>query len=474
MKKFRFAALLFAALAAGFPAGADQLLTPELPSGIRIRPENRYFDVLPRIVPADRESTIEIVPLFDHVRPSPECTYELSYAPMEYPPQNDGAPLPWKKSLVSVNGRFVITMVFEKEQEHTLVITAVRGEEKIRVGDFRVYSAADDLRALRPFKGDFHLHSHKSDGVESPAYVAGACRRAGLDFMAMSDHRIYTDAAEVKAAFTGAPIDLRIYSGEEIHTPDNPVHILSFGARSGVTDFYRDDETAYRREVAALMASLPPTPPGVDRFRYAASVWASERIRSFGGMSMLCHPYWVTGIRHNVEEPLLDVFFGREVFDCLELIGGFDWADLQAYDANSLQVARYLDERAKGRKIAVCGVSDTHGVEKTDGFGRYFTVCFAPTSELSDLIAAIKDLRSVAVEVPGGGLARAFGPFRLVKFTQYLLREVLPQHDELCLEEGRLMLRLAGGEASAAERLKALQGQTRLLFAKYWGTVAAK
>lgn len=467
-------AFLLAVLAAGFPAGADQLLAPELPSGVRIRPENRSFEVLPRIVPADRETMVEIIPLFDHVRPSPDCVYELSYTPMEGSSRDGGESLPRKMAVVPHNGRFSIPMVFEGEQEHVLVIEAVCGDKKTRIGDFRVYSAAEDLRALRPYKGDFHLHSNRSDGVESPAYVAAACRRAGLDFMALTDHRTYAASTEAIAAFAGAPIDLRLFPGEEVHTPDNPVHILSFGARAGVTDYYREDETAYRREVDALAASLPATPPGVNRFRYAASVWASEKIRSLGGLSMLCHPYWVTGNRHNVEEPLLDVFFDREVFDCLEVIGGFDWADLQAYDANTLQAARYYEERARGRRLAACGVSDSHGVEKTDGFGRYFTVCFAPTSELSDLTAAIKNLRSVAVEVPGGGLPRAFGPFRLVKFTQFLLREIFPQHDDLCYEEGRLMLRLASGDASAADRLKAVRGQTARLLAESWGEKSAR
>lgn len=468
MRKLWKAVLITAVIAVGLSAAAGQLFTPELPSGVRIRAENRFFDVLPRIVPADTTSTVVIVPLFDHVRFDPDCLYELTYAPMEFPPLRGGQAPRTKTPLIPEDGRFRITMIFEGEQEHTLVIDAVCGERKYRVGDFRVYSTADDLYGLRPFKGDFHLHSHKSDGVESPAYVAAAGRRAGLDFAALTDHHRYAPSVEAAEAFSGVPIDLRIYPGEEVHTPDNPVHILSFGARSGITDLYRDDDSAYRREVDALMALLPATPPGVNRFHYAASVWASERIREFGGLSMLCHPYWITGLRHNVEEPLLDIFFERSVFDALELISGFGWEALHDMDVNALQVARYHEERAKGRRIAVCGVSDAHAVEKSDAFGRYYTVCFAASPALPDLIDAIKDLRSVAVEAPAGHLPRAYGPFRLVKYTQFLLREIFPQHDELCFEEGRLMLQYLSGDMSAADRLKQLQGQTERLYEKYW------
>lgn len=455
-------------------AGAEPLLCPELPSGLQIRPENRYFDVLPRIVPANQESVIEIVPRFDHVRPQDNCTYELTYAPMDAFVTRKGW-MPGKKmTIVPENGRFRIKTFFEGEQEHTFIIEATCDDKKRRLGDFRVYSLEKDLYALRPYKGDFHMHSHRSDGVESPAYVAGMCRRAGLDFMSLSDHRWYDGSKEAQRAYEGLPIDLKICPGEEVHTPDNPIHILSFGADSGITELYREDETAYRTEVKALMESLPSTPEGVNRFHYAACVWAVKQIRDRNGMAMLCHPYWVTGLRHNVDEPILSYFFETEVFDSLEVISGFGWNELHTYDVNALQVARYQEERAKGRTIPICGISDTHGHERSDAFGRLYTLCFAPAPKRSEFIAAIKGLRSVAVETPAGGLARAYGPFRMVKYTQFLLREILPQHDELCFEEGRLMLQYAAGDASATTRLKQLQGQTARLFDKYWTPVAAE
>jgi hypothetical protein len=455
-------------LALGGTAIANPLLCPQLPSGAQIRAENRYFEVRPRLVLANQESVVEITPRFANVRLDPECTYELTYAPMEYPARQGGWKPGHKMNLVPENGRLRISAFFEAEQEHTLIIEETRAGKKRSLGNFRVYSLAADLYGLRPYKGDFHMHSHRSDGVESPAYMAGASRRAGFHFMALTDHRNYAASLEAKAGFAGIPVDLRIYPGEEVHTPDNPVHIVSFGANAGITELYRDHADAYRKDVTALMDRLPPTPEGVNRFHYAACVWATERIRERGGLSMLAHPYWITGNRHNVEEPLLDSLFAAEVFDALELISGFGWESLHQMDVNALQVARYLDERAKGRRVAVCGISDTHGAERSDAFGRYFTVCFAPSPDVTDLVAAIRDLRSVAVESPAGHLPRAYGPFRLVKFTQYLLREVFPQHDELCFEEGRLMLQHAGGDPSAAPRLTALQGQTAALYDRYW------
>lgn len=206
--------------------------------------------------------------------------------------------------------------------------------------------------------------------------VAGACRRAGLDFMAPTDHRNYASSMTATEAFEGLPAGFRIYPGEEVHAPDNPVHIISFGANAGFTELYRDDASACRKDVEALVKSLPQTPVGVNRFQYAACKWVVDRIQERNGMAMFCHPYLVTGSRHNIDEALLDHIFGKQLFDAFELISGDSVESIPATDINALQVARYAEERAKGRRAAVCAISDTHGVERSDAFGRYFNVCF--------------------------------------------------------------------------------------------------
>ncbi|HNQ88606.1 MAG TPA: hypothetical protein PKM73_08335 [Verrucomicrobiota bacterium] len=455
-------------LAGTVSAAADALFCPQLPSGLRVRPENRFYDVRPQIVPANQTSVVEIIPLHEQVVFKSGTTYELTYAPMISLPQRGGWAPGTKMSVTPENGRIRITALFEGEQEHALVLEATTGGRKRTLGQFRVYSAAEDLYALRPYKGDIHMHSHYSDGVESPAYMAGACRRAGLHFMALTDHRFYASSLKAREAFDGVPVDLRIYPGEEVHTPDNPVHIVSFGANAGITELYRTNDAVYRKEVAELAASLPETPPGVNRFQFAACRWAADRIRERNGLAMFCHPYWVTGNRHNVDEALLDHLLAAEVFDALELISGDSRDSIPANDINALQVARYAEERAKGRRVAVCGISDTHGAEVSDAFGRYFTVAFAKSLELPDLIAAIRDLRSVAVECPGGELPRSYGPFRLVRYTHFLMREVFPQHDELCFEEGRLMIQYAAGDGAAAARIALLHGQTAALYERCW------
>jgi hypothetical protein len=449
--------------------GKDYMDCPPQSSGAHVRPDNRYFDVSPRIVPSNTEQTIVITPLYNHVAPQDGWTYTISYTPAEQWADKSG----WSpkdkepKPLVPEDGKYKFKFLFEGEQEHTMVIEASKDDKKRVIGSIHVYSLDPDLFALRPFKGDFHMHSNRSDGVESPAYVAAACRRAGLDFMALSDHRTYGGSVEAQQAYKDALIDLRIYNAEECHAPGNPVHVLSFGANKSISEQYAD-EAAYRAAVAEIEKNLPETPKGVDHFVYASCLWEAERIREAGGMSMFCHAFWYPGNHFYAPAVLTDYLLEKQPFDALELISGMDSREMADMDTNMLQVARYQEERAKGRNIPICGISDTHGVERSEQFGRYYTVVFAPSVELSDLIAGIKGLRSVAVEAFGGEQPRPYGPFRLVKYCSFLLREVFPQHDELCEDEGRMMLEYARGDAKGTQLLKDVKGQTAELYGKYW------
>jgi hypothetical protein len=102
-------------------------------------------------------------------------------------------------------------------------------------------------------------------------------------------------------------------------------------------------------------------------------------------------------------------------------------------------------------------------------FGRYYTICFAPSAEFADVAASIREFRSVAVEAIRGDRPRSFGPFRLVNYAHLLLREVFPQHDELCFEEGRRMTEHVSGDTGSYEVLHALKGQVARLYDHVWG-----
>jgi hypothetical protein len=432
-----------------------------MPSG----PENQYFDVSPRILRADAEAEITVRPRFDHCRFDEDATYEVTCFPAEQLGGRGGLGERGGRAGHSLrDGALGVRRRFEGEQEHVLLVERIDGDTRARVGAFRVYSVADDLFGRRPYKGDLHVHSCRSDGRESPGYVAGACRRIGLDFVAVTDHRRYAPSLEAAAAFDGVDIDLGIHPGEEVHPPDNPVHIVNFGGGLGLSELFADAE-AHRAQVKEVEESLPELARGVDPYAYASCVWCFEKIREAGGLGIFCHPYWFCANRYDVPGALTSQLLEDRPFDALEVISGFHRNEVES---NTLQVARYHDERAGRRRMPVVGVSDAHGCERGELFGWYYTIVLSPTPGLADLIASVKDLHSVAVEALPGETPRAHGPFRLVKYAQFLLREVLPRHDELCLEEGRLMLAHLAGDEGAARALSGLAGRAAKLYDRLW------
>jgi hypothetical protein len=427
------------------------------------------IDVTPKVARADHHALIEF-----RVRPDlhmaktvgqfdADVPYEINYFPMEEFAERSGWPEGSQDIVHAEQGVLRVTRYLEGEQEHVFEIRRCGGQEKVLVGACHLYSVADDLFTRRPYKGDLHIHSSRSDGLETPAHVAGACRRIGLDFMAVTDHYRYAPSLEAQRVFEGIPVDLQITAGEEVHPPENPVHIINFGGRYSINELFAAPR--YRAEVSAIKSSLGQLPPGVDRYQAASCVWCYEEIRKAGGLGIFCHPYWVSELRYTPSGALTSYLFDRQPFDAFELLGGYYRFEV---DSNTLQVARYHEERVKGKRIPIVGVSDAHGCERGELFGWYYTLAFSPTLALSDLKASIMDLYSVAVEALPGETVRAYGPFRLVKYALFLLREVLPQHDRLCQEEGEAMLKHVGGDAAAASMLAGFRGRTAALLERCW------
>ncbi len=427
-----------------------------------MKKESRYYEIYPRLVCAGRNTMITIRPLFDHCRFKAGQSYTITL----FPAEGLSGQVNWqdvqKLSITPQNGKLQAEFTFAEEQEYVLLAEPQGMGRPAAHSEFRLYALDEDLFSHRPFKGDLHMHTHYSDGKESPAYVAAACRKIGLDFMAITDHGQYAPSLEAISAFAGVETDLRIYPGEEVHPPENRVHMVNFGGRFSINELFKSP--AYQAEAQAIAAKCA-LPEGVDSYPLASCMWCFDKIRQAGGLGIFCHPYWFSSRRYDVPHTLVDQIFERQPFDALELIGGYHRHEVES---NTLQVARFHEERARGRLIPVVGVSDSHGCE-TDLFGWYFTVVFAPSPDLPDLIASIKNLYSVAVEALPGETVRAYGPFRFVRYAQFLLREIFPLHDELCVEEGRLLEAHAAGDPEAAGSLHRLKGRTLQLYDRMWG-----
>jgi hypothetical protein len=427
--------------------------------------ENRYFDVYPKIVPSDGSAVITIRDKYNQSFLKDDMEYEVRYYPLERYSCTGEYKYQDVKIIKPVNGTLLFEQYFKDEQEHVIEIQKKGNENPTNRKCFNFYSLNKDLFSRKPYKGDMHMHTHYSDGSESPAYVTASCRKIGLDFMAITDHGQYYPSIESQMAFKDAITDLLICRGEEVHPIHNPVHMINFGGSFSINEMIKENKEKYLEEVKKIEEGINIIKDEDSRYQCASCIWCFDKIREGGGLGIFSHPYWLVREGYYISGTVTSYLLETQPYDAFEVVGGyFKYQE----ESNTLQTARYHEERSKGRKVPIVGVSDAHGCETDELFGWFYTIVFAPSLEQSEIINSIKDLYSVAVEAIPGETTRSYGPFRYVKYASFLIREVLPFHDELCFEEGAAMLEYISGQPEANDELKALRGRTESLYKKLW------
>jgi len=416
-------------------AGVDNLSDAEL----------RKMSVFPNIILTGSHVKIEII-----LDKFADVEYKMIVLPVSYPFKHGIERI----TLNLKDGRTSFLFFPFKEQEYRLLIT----KDNEVITESSIYALENDLYELNPYKGDFHMHSACSDGLEPPAEVAAQGRKIGLDIMGITDHEQYKPSLEAIEVFNGLIPDFCLCPGEEVHPPNNPVHIVSFGAVSGISTYFETDE--YKKEVSDIQSGLDIANEFYDSFQYASTLWVFRKIKQLGGMSIFCHPYWKNRFdgasqEYYISEALTAQILRDRQFDAYEVLGGYG---LFEQDSNTLQVSLYNEERLKGQ-LPIVGVSDAHGCYD-ELFGWYYTIVFAKSCSFYDIKNAICSCFSVAVEKLPGRKHRVYGPLRLVKYALFLLKEYFPLHDALCAEEGILMMDYIKGDIDAPEKLAKLSGRT--------------
>jgi len=436
-----------------------------------------YYKVTPQVVPADKVSEVRIEPMFSHAEFGDDPARILIACRPYDGLMEDGTfrganwgPVP--EDLKVADWRFdgkaiVFRRKFSGEQEYNIMVFILDENGNTRYfRRFHLYSLKADLYALRPFRGNFHIHTTGSDGREESRYVAARYRQLGMDFCAISDHGNYEPSLAAMNYWKDINPDYKLYPGEEVHLSDNPVHIINFGADRSINRLCHDNEEKYHEEVKKIEDALPDKIPGVNSFAVAACEWGFDQIRKAGGLCVFCHPYWYTE-QYVIDEGITSEVFKRRKFDAFEVLGGHYKSQSQS---NNHQIVRFYEERAKGNDFPVVGLDDSHG---TDSFesdenrigscnrslaGWYSTMAFSVSDSKDDLVKAIRGGYSAAVEKMEGETLRVYSSFRLTKYATFLMRWYFPMHDVLCADEGALMLRVLAGDESARIALNALRG----------------
>lgn len=417
-----------------------------------------FYDIYPQVFRVNTETLITIASLDEHCRFREGAAYSVTVIPMNHiTADNDNKDYPIH-NVIAADGRLQFSLCSKEEQPYTLVVQD--GENTLCTPG--IYAVDDDLCGLLPFKGNMHAHSFRSDGVESPAMVAANYRKAGFDFLAITDHALYEPSLEALRAFEKLDMDFKLFPGEEIHTPHNKIHILSFAATDSVNQFYRDYPDRYESEVRSLMQELSLSDSQED-FEYAASLWAFRKIREFDGMAILAHPNWIIDGAYNIPPDLYRRFLQDQPFDALELINGGD----TPYE-NAQQLAIWHDACCRGCNVPVIGNDDSHGTVNGAWFNIGITYVLSPSGRKEDLITSMKKGLCIAVERYHNEAPHYYGNSRLISLFSFLDEAYFPLHDELCRQEGYFLNAYIQDDPIGEKGMELLKGRVEALRKKYF------
>ena len=371
-----------------------------------------------------------------------------------------------KANLVAHNGVLQFPFTFQKEQEYRIVLMKVEGEEKKTIASLELYCLREDLYELTPLKADFHSHSFRSDGLRDPAAEAGYYREQGYDCFALTDHNRFYSGGEIDETYADVDTEFFRIKGEEVHAPENTIHIIHIGGKESVAARYVHNEEGFEREAAEYLPRVPANVPEEFAERYAKSMWVCDKIHEAGGLAIFAHPFWRPGNNvHNVNSEYARLLLESGLFDAYEVIGGMTKAQSNA------SVALWNDFRADGHKIPIVGSSDIHKLEKSIHFPHQFTICYVKERTPESVVNSIKEGMSVAVEGIGNEYDRfyhVYGSCRMVFYTQFLLKSYFYQMQLIAHGEGIAMREYAIGRADKS-LVEAFAKQARSYRAQFFG-----
>ena len=317
-------------------------------------------------------------------------------------------------------------------------------------------------------KGDLHLHTTFSDGLESPEHRTVIAREKGFDFLAITDHNGYHGSKYLIEKMKACPNNMVFIRGEEVHAKSCPVHILSLGASKAIAPSVTkiDDEQANKlAHIKKKYEDKLDKSVNCDAFVAAMDVF--EKIRLAGGLSVLCHIYWdavdaASHKRMGAPEQLIDALVEECNFDAFEITSGAPKYDLKA---NYLQEAYYREKLPTN--FPVIGITDTHStLEDISIFGNNYTIVFVDECSESGIIEAIRNKYSVSVD--GVGNIICHGAIRLVKYATFLIEHYFPMHDQIVQIEGEIMQRILEGNHSYLEILRKIIDDDKEVITREW------
>ena len=352
----------------------------------------------------------------------------------------------------------VVKVPLRGEHEHVFCFYLPRrkGERTAEMRKVALYTLAPDAFNLRPFKGEFHQHSTLSDGKAPPRDHIRYARMAGLDFIAVTDHRHCEQNPAVAAAARESGCGLVTYPGEEMHNPTAVLHSVCLGAPGVMSMRERTPETD--AATGRILAELRREVPGMhdsERRNLAEALYIARRARRNGAVIIYCHPHWKPNYRYNAPPEFTRYILTHDYFDAVEISNG------QFRHSNNLTAALLYEIAATtGRRWPVTSASDSHNVTNVQALARNYNILFAPDCSFPEFARGLREFRLVAAVETMSINKKAthpvfFGAWRFVKLATFLDESgYWRRHDKLAASQAPLLERFLAGDKSAVPELK--------------------
>ena len=450
------------------------------------------FEIAPRIVPVGREVTVEIRAVNDEEkkmlvemplhRLSDQGTWSDGSNPRSAE-KNDWR-LQWEPVKDAQRGDGVLRCraKFPSEGEQIFRFGLFNDKSVFAKGykDVTVYALRDDLYALRPFKGDIHMHSIRCGHAKlEPKVIPAHSRRVGLDFMGLSEH--WQVAPSYEAIETAKPwkCGMELYPAEEIHTPSALLHSVALGHRESACVWRVKHMEEFARLVAEEMKNPIYRPYNLNDFelRQAAMTTLLYRKTREYGAKLIAYSHPSSYNRPNQQddppENFRNFMFEKADWDALELPNSATTAynlNTKRNDRLMLMNSFVMELIAKGRNPGIVAASDCHD-QKAGFFGQVYTVIFAKACDLDSFVDAVKNHRSLGLQFPNTPRYICFGPSRLMKFQFFLERYYWPGHDKLCKKQSELLFKLLDGDSSVQGEVEKLAAEINDYREKFYAPV---
>ena len=212
-----------------------------------------------------------------------------------------------------------------------------------------------DANGAKWFKGNFHTHTTRTDGVKTPEEAIALYRGAGYDFLALTDHWVRSETVEEEnfLQLSGCEFDIGSNVQEGIF------HIVAIGTQQM---------------------------PALERGNFTVQ-GAVDAIRACGGEAILAHPAWSL----NRAEQILPIqgFAAAEIYNS---VSGTPW-NARPYSGV------FIDDLAVLGRLMPCSAADDAHFYNGDQT-RSFIMLRAESLTRENVMAALRNGDFYATQGP--------------------------------------------------------------------------